>query len=68
MKKFSAQMEDDVLDELRAYAKSEGIHFSAALSAAARQFLQRARVRPAFHRAALDVIRENEELLRRLPQ
>lgn len=64
--KFSSQIQADVLDELRAYSKAEGRTLSSVLTEAAELFLARARVRPAFHDAALEVMNENDELLHRL--
>lgn len=66
MAKFSAQMEKQTLEALREYAKVEGRTLASVLTDAARLLLERARVRPAFHDAAVEVMNEHDELLRRL--
>ncbi len=64
--KFSSQIDAEVLEELRAYSKAEGRTLSSVLTEAGKLLLSRVRVRPAFHDAAIDVMNENDELLRRL--
>ncbi len=66
MTKFSSQMDADVLKELRDYASAGERKLSGVLTEAVRLFLGRARVRPAFHDAALQVIHEHDELFERL--
>jgi hypothetical protein len=64
--KFSSKMDAKVLKEMRAYAEREGRTLSAVLTAAAREYLDRSAVRPAFRKAALDVLDEHADLLERL--
>ena len=64
--KFSSQIDAEVLEELRAYSKAEGRTLSSVLTEAGKLLLNRVRVRPAFHDAAIEVMNENDELLRRL--
>ena len=66
--KFSSQIETEVLDELRAYSKAEGRTLSSVLTEAGRLLLGRVRVRPAFHDASIEVMNENDELLKRLAE
>jgi hypothetical protein len=64
--KFAFQMDARVLNELRQYAKENDRTLSDVLTRAVNEFLQRARVRPAFRKASDEVLDEHEELLRRL--
>jgi hypothetical protein len=64
--KFSSKMDSKVLKSLRAHAEREGRTVSAVLTAAAEEYLERAAIRPAFRKAAREVLDEHEELLERL--
>jgi len=64
--KFASQIDAHVLDELRQYAKENDRTLSGVLTRAVEEFLQRARVRPAFRKASDDVTEEHDELLERL--
>jgi hypothetical protein len=64
--KFASQIDARVLDELRKFAKENDRTLSGVLTRAVDEFLQRARVRPAFRKAADAVLDEHDELLRRL--
>jgi hypothetical protein len=64
--KFASQIDARVLKELREFAKENDRTLSGVLSRAVEEFLQRARVRPAFRKASEDVLDEHDELLRRL--
>lgn len=64
--KFSSKMDAKVLKGLRAHAEREGRTLSAVLTAAAEEYLSRMAVRPAFRKAAREVIDEHAELLERL--
>jgi predicted transcriptional regulator len=66
MVKFASQLEADVLEDLRRFAKETDRSLSRVLTEAVRQYLQRAQVRPAFRDATEEVLAEHEELLRRL--
>jgi hypothetical protein len=65
-RKFATQIDDQVLDELRAYASASGRRIGSVVSEAVAEYLGRVQVRPAFREAADEVIGDNEELLRRL--
>ena len=64
--KFASQIDARVLEELRQYAKENDRTLSGVLTRAVDEFLQRARVRPAFRKAVDEVLDEHDELLRRL--
>jgi hypothetical protein len=64
--KFSSKMDAKKLRELRAVAKESGRTLSSVLEEAAAQYLEHARVRPAFRKAAMRVLDRNAELLARL--
>jgi glutamate-1-semialdehyde aminotransferase len=64
--KFSSKMEAGTLEALRAYSREQGRTVAAVLGEAVQEYLQRARVRPAFREAAQSVMVEHDELLRRL--
>jgi hypothetical protein len=64
--KFASQIDARVLKELRQFAKENDRTLSGVLTRAVDEFLQRARVRPAFRKASEDVLDEHDDLLRRL--
>lgn len=64
--KFSSKMDARVLKGLRAHAAREGRTVSAVLTAAAEDYLERAALRPAFRKAAREVLDEHADLLERL--
>ena len=64
--KFASQIDARVLNELRRFAKENDRTLSGVLTRAVDEFLQRARVRPAFRKASDDVLEEHDELLKRL--
>ena len=64
--KFSSKMDAKVLKVLRAHAEQQGRTLSSVLTTAAEQYLQRAAVRPAFRKAAREVLDDHAELLQRL--
>jgi len=64
--KFSSKMEAKVLNELRTFAEREGRTVSAVLTTAAEEYLKRAALRPAFRKAAREVLDEHADLLARL--
>lgn len=66
MKKFATQLDDDVLHQLRAFAKEQGRNISSVVNEAVEEFLSKRKVRPAFRDAMKSVLDENEELLERL--
>lgn len=64
--KFATQMDEDTLDELKSFVKESDRSISSVLTDAVQEYLARARVRPAFRKAAAEVLAEHAELLRRL--
>jgi predicted transcriptional regulator len=66
MVKFSSQMDADVLERLRAFARANERQIGPLLSEAVAEYLQRAQIRPAFQRAVDEVIEQHDDLLRRL--
>ena len=66
MVKFASQIEDKALKELKKYADESNRSISGVLTEAVEQYLERARVRPAFRDAVDKVLDENEELLKHL--
>ena len=65
-KKFATQIDEEVLDELRSYAKTTGRSISSVVSEAVAEYLKRASVRPAFRDAMGEVLEDHAELLKRL--
>jgi hypothetical protein len=65
-KKFATQIEEDTLEELRAYAKSTGRSISGVVTEAVGEYLKRASVRPAFRSAMSEVLEDHAELLNKL--
>lgn len=65
-KKFATQIDETTLDELRSYAKSTGRSISGVVSEAVEEYLNRAKVRPAFRNAMGEVLDDHAELLERL--
>ena len=64
--KFSTQVDEKVLDELRAVAAETEKSISTLVTEALAAHLQRVRVRPAFRRAMDEVLNEHAEVLGRL--
>ena len=64
--KFSSMMDARLLRGLRARAEETGQTLSAVLTEAAREYLERASVRPAFREATEEVLDQHAELLQRL--
>jgi len=64
--KFSSKMDARLLRGLRARAEETGQTLSAVLTEAAREYLERASVRPAFREATEEVLDQHAELLQRL--
>ena len=65
-KKFATQIDETTLEELRSYAKSTGRSISGVVSEAVEEYLNRAKVRPAFQNAMNEVLDDHAELLERL--
>lgn len=64
--KFASQIDETTLKELKSFVKETDRSISAVLTVAVREYLARARLRPAFKKAATEVLTEHAELLRRL--
>ena len=64
--KFSTQVDEKVLRELRSVAKETDKSISTLVTEALAAHLQRVRVRPAFRHAMEEVLTEHAEVLRRL--
>ena len=64
--KFASQLDADLLKSLREHADASGRSISSLLDDAVREYLERARVRPAFRSAMDEVLQEHDELLERL--
>ena len=65
-KKFATQIDETVLKDLKAYVRDADRSISSVVTEAVADYLQRARVRPAFQKAMNEVIDEHAELLSRL--
>jgi predicted HAD superfamily Cof-like phosphohydrolase len=66
LKKFSTQINESTLEDLRAYARETGRSISGVVSEAVGEYLKRASVRPAFRDAMDEVLADHAELLERL--
>lgn len=66
MVKFSSQMDRTVLQELRQYARAKDRTLASVLNEAASEYLARELVRPAFRRAADEIMDVHADLLKRL--
>lgn len=64
--KFATQLDEAVLRRLRRFAREQDRSISRIVTEAVAEYLDRAEVRPAFRRAAEEVLDENRELLERL--
>ena len=62
MVKFSSKLRPELLEELRAFAKTENRHFAHVLDEAVERFLAEARIRPAFEAALQEVLDEHGRL------
>ena len=66
LKKFSTQIDEAVLKDLKNYIKQSDRSISKVVSEAVREYVAKAQVRPAFRKAMDEVIDEHAELLERL--
>jgi len=66
LKKFATQIDETVLEELRAYARSTDRSISGVVTEAVGEYLKKANVRPAFRSAMDEIIEDHAELLNRL--
>ncbi len=65
-KKFATQIDEDVLKDLKVYAKKTERSLSSIVSEAVKEYIAKAQVRPAFRSAMDEVLDEHSELLKRL--
>ncbi len=65
-KKFATQIDEKVLKDLKSYVNETDRSISSVVSEAVAEYLNRARLRPAFRKAMDEVLDEHSELLRRL--
>jgi len=66
LKKFATQIDETVLEELRACSKSTGRSISGVVTEAVGEYLNRSSVRPAFRTAMDEVLEDHAELLTKL--
>ena len=64
--KFSSKMDSKVLEGLRAHAERHGRTLAGVLTEAGAEYLERASTRPAYRKAAREILDEHAELLERL--
>ena len=67
-KKFSTQIDESVLKDLKVFAKKTDQSISNIVSDAVKEYIAKAQVRPAFRSAMDEVLDEHAELLKRLAQ
>lgn len=65
-KKFSTQIDEKVLKDLKSYVDQSDRSISSVVSEAVAEYLSRVQLRPAFRRAMDEVLDEHAELLKRL--
>jgi len=66
LKKFATQIDETVLEELRAYSMSTGRSISGVVTEAVGDYLKKSSVRPAFRTAMDEVLEDHAELLSKL--
>jgi len=64
--KFASQIDEDTLKELKSFVKESDRSISSVLTDAVQEYLARVKLRPAFRKAAQEVLNEHTELLKRL--
>jgi predicted transcriptional regulator len=64
--KFSTQVDEAVLDELKQYSEDSGKSISWIVNEAVAEYLERSRVRPAFIASMNRVLDKHADLMRRL--
>lgn len=65
-KKFATQLDEKVLSDLKAYVAQADRSISSVVSEAVAEYLDRAKLRPAFRKAMDEVLEDHAELLKRL--
>lgn len=66
LKKFSTQIDETVLKDLKTFIKSSDRSISMVVSEAVKEYLAKAQVRPIFQSAMDEVLDDHAELLSRL--
>jgi len=66
LKKFATQIDEAVLEDLRAYSRSTGRSISGVVTEAVGEYLKKSSVRPAFRNAMDEVLEDHAELLNKL--
>ena len=64
--KFASQIDEQVLTDLKRFAKASDRSISGVLTEAVADYLKRERIRPAFRKVSEEVLIEHAELLSRL--
>ncbi len=64
--KFATQIDKDVLQDLKQFAKQTDRNISSVVTEAVADYLQKVKLRPAFTAAMDEVLNDHEELLSRL--
>lgn len=64
--KFATQIDEEVLKDLKQFAKQTDRNISNVVTEAVAEYLQKVRLRPTFISAMDEVLNDNEELLARL--
>lgn len=64
--KFASQIDQKVLKDLKLFVKDADRSISSVVTEAVQEYLERARVRPAFKSAVAETIAANAELLKQL--
>lgn len=65
-KKFATQIDEKVLEDLKAYVAQADRSISSVVTEAVAEYLQRVKLRPTFRKAMDEVLDEHAELLKRL--
>lgn len=65
-KKFATQIDEKVLKDLKSFAKQTDRSISKVVNEAVKEYIERAKVRPAFTSAMDEVLNDHAELLKRL--
>ena len=64
--KFSTLVDEKVLSQLKQYSEESGKSISWVVNQAVSEYLQRTRVRPEVRKAMNEVLRDHDDLFRRL--
>lgn len=64
--KFNTQIDEQVLKQLKEFAKNSDKSISRIVTESVAEYLKKAQLRPAFQNAMNEVLKDHEELLKRL--